>query len=201
MLPLVVIVAYSGMRREEVASLRAEDALGDALIVREGKTEAAAGRVPLRPVLAPFVAQIKEKREGRTFDSGPAYGRRGWERGHAIGKRFATLKSRLGFKDPALNFHTLRNAFMQHMETAEVPVSTTKLIVGHKRMDITYGTWLRPNVKVLQEAVAKVTFGPLDALVSDLAGRVYGDTEDAQEVSPRLARIARSNHVANARIK
>lgn len=61
---MIVIAAYTGMRREEDAGLRAEDALSDALIVREGKTEAAARRVPLHPVLAPFVTRLKEHAKG-----------------------------------------------------------------------------------------------------------------------------------------
>ena len=34
---------------------------------------------------------------------------------------------------------TVRNTFTEAMEAAEVPESTTKLIIGHKRPSLTYG--------------------------------------------------------------
>jgi integrase len=173
LLPMIVIAAYAGLRREEVALLRTEDVHSDALVVREGKSEAAVRRVPLHPVLRPFVARLKEQATDAYLIPGLLTGGADARRGHAIGKRFATFKASLGFKDESLNFHTLRNSFAQRMENAEVPVSTTKLVIGHKREDITYGTYSPgPMFKVLQDAVAKVTFGALDAHVSGLAGSV-----------------------------
>lgn len=91
------------------------------------------------------------------------------EGSHRQAVRYPQIPAR--FKDPSLNFHTLRNAFMQRMENAETPVSTTKLIVGHKRSDITYGTSSPgPMFEVLTKAVAKITYGALDAHVKTLSG-------------------------------
>jgi integrase len=175
LLPMVALAAYTGMRREEVASLRVEDATEDgALIVREGKSAAALRRVPVHPALQPLVKSLRDSSRDGYMIPGLLTGGMDAKRAHYAGKRFSKLKEKLGFTDPALVFHTLRNAFMQRAEEGGVPESTTKLIVGHSRQgDITYGLY-SPGVKfeALREAVGKVTYGAADGLVRELAGRV-----------------------------
>lgn len=175
LLPMVALAAYTGMRREEVASLRVEDATEDgALIVREGKSAAAVRRVPVHAALAPLVASLRDTSKDGYLIPGLLTGGMDEKRAHYAGKRFSKLKEKLGFTDSALVFHTLRNAFMQRAEEGGVPESTTKLIVGHSRQgDITYGLY-SPGVKfeALREAVGKVTFGGADGFVRALAGQV-----------------------------
>jgi integrase len=187
--PMAVIAAYTGMRREEVARLRVEDVAEDAaLIVREGKSAAAVRRVPVHPALRPLIARLKDMSKDTYLIPGLLTGGFDDKRAHYVGKRFSELKKTLGFTDSALKFHTLRNAFMQRCEEGEVPESTTKLIVGHSRQaDITYGLY-SPGVKfdALTKAVAKVTYGDVDALVKRLAKTV--------EVTKKSTRRPRAAH-------
>jgi len=173
--PMVVIAAYTGMRREEVARLRVEDVTeDDAFVIREGKSAAAVRRVPIHRALRPLIERLKETSRDGYLIPGLLTGGFDDKRAHYVGKRFSELKETLGFTDKALKFHTLRNAFMQRCEEGEVPESTTKLIVGHSRQaDITYGLY-SPGVKfdALTKAVAKVTFGDVDSLVKRFAKSV-----------------------------
>lgn len=63
-------------------------------------------------------------------------------------------------------FHSLRGTFIQSLEQAGVPRDTAKLIVGHKRRDLTYGTYSHGVThKTLADAVWKVSHGKkVDAL-------------------------------------
>lgn len=168
LLPMVAIAAYTGMRREEIASLRVEDVTEDgALLVREGKSEAAVRRVPMHPVILPLVKSLQDTSTDGFLVPGLLTGGTDKRRGHYAGKRFTHVKGKLGFTDPALVFHTLRNAFMQRAEEGGVPESTTKLIVGHSRRgNITYGLY-SPGLKfeALSDAVGKVTYGAADDYV------------------------------------
>lgn len=188
LLPMVALAAYTGMRREEVASLRVEDAAEDgALIVREGKSAAARRRVPVHPALQPLVRCLRDSSRDGYLIPGLLTGGADGKRAHYVGKRFSKVKEKLGFTDPALVFHTLRNAFMQRAEEGGVPESTTKLIVGHSRQgDITYGLY-SPGVKfeALRDAVKKVTFGGADEFVGKLAGEVKVTKKSVRR--PRVA--------------
>ncbi len=69
-----------------------------------------------------------------------------------------------------LDAHGLRRSFIQRCEDAGVPSSTTKLLVGHARGDLTYGLYSTgPEWDRLVEAVGRVTYGEdVEALVKDL---------------------------------
>jgi integrase len=172
---MVLISAYSGMRREEIGALRVDDVHDDdAFAVTEGKTRAAVRRVPIHPVIKSLVARLKRDSKDGFLIPGLLTGGPDNRRSHYVGKRFTPLRRKLGFEDGALNFHTLRNAFMQRCEDKEVPESTTKLLVGHSRKkQITYGTYSPgPNFEVLRKAAAKVTFGEVDALAKAIGSKV-----------------------------
>lgn len=183
LLPMTAIAAYSGMRREEVAQLKTSDIAKDgAFIIREGKSAAAVRRVPVHPVIRPLVAElVKSSRDGFLIP-GLLTGGADAKRAHYIGKRFTELKRKLGFKDSALVFHTLRNAFAQRCEEAGVPESTTKLIVGHSRQDsLTYGRY-SPGVQfdALRDAVVQVTFGKVDRFAKALKGKAVVTMKSAR---------------------
>jgi site-specific recombinase XerD len=170
---MTVIAAYSGMRREEVATLRAVDCLNGCMKVTEGKTAAAVRVVPVHPAIAPLVSQLAKKSSDGFLVPGLLTGGPDAKRSHYIGKRFSDAIRKLGFDDPALNFHTTRNSFMQRCEEAGVPESTVKLLVGHARQSLTFGTY-SPGVQLdtLRQAVRKVSYGKLDALVKKLGRKV-----------------------------
>lgn len=171
LLPMAMLAAYTGMRREEVAMLRAEDVHeDDALGVTEGKTRAALRRVPIHPAIKSLVARLKGNTHDGYLIPGLLTGGPDEKRSHYVGKRFTEIRKGLGITDEALNFHTLRNAFMQRCEDAEVPESTVKLLVGHSRAnEMTYGRYSPgPKFEVMRKALLKVTYGEVDALVRRL---------------------------------
>jgi integrase len=178
LLPLTAIATYTGMRREEVASLRTEDVENDALTVREGKTKAALRRVPIHNALRPLITQLVNNSRDGYLIPGLLTGGSDAKRSHYLGKRFGGLIRDTGFNDPALVFHTLRNAFLQRCEEGLVPESTAKLLVGHSRKkSLTYGDaggGYSPGVQLetLRKEIAKVTFGQLDGYLQEISGRV-----------------------------
>ena len=53
-----------------------------------------------------------------------------------VAKAFGRYTTMLGLGEDRQVFHALRNTFTEAMEAAEVPESTTKLIIGHKRASL-----------------------------------------------------------------
>jgi integrase len=178
LLPLTAIATYTGMRREEVALLQAGDVENGALTVREGKTKAALRRVPIHTALRPLITQLASKSRDGYLIPGLLTGGSDAKRSHYLGKRFSGLIRDIGFDDPALVFHTLRNAFIQRCEEGGVPESSAKLLVGHSRAkSLTYGDaggGYSPGVQLetLRKEIAKVTFGALDGYLKEISSNV-----------------------------
>jgi len=171
--PMVAIAAYSGMRREEVANLRIEDIKGDSWSIRAGKTQAAVRTLPIHPTLRPLAKSLAASSDDGYLIPGLLPGGTDDKRGHLVGKRFTQLRQAAGITDPAVNFHTLRNAFLQRCEEGEVPQSTAKLLAGHKRTDLTYGGYSPgASLPMLEKAIRKVTYGSVDDLVRSKGGHV-----------------------------
>lgn len=171
--PLAAIAAYSGMRLDEIAALRTADCADGALVVREGKSQAALRSVPVHPALAPLIEQLRATSPDTYLIPHLLRSGQDAKRSKLEGKRFATALDSLGLSDPGLVFHTLRNTFMQRCEEAGVAEKTTQLIVGHKRTSTTYGTYSKgPSFAKLQAAVALVTYGAADEYLKGTAGDV-----------------------------
>ena len=159
--PLVAIGAYSGMRREEVAALKASDIDGQFFRITQGKTAAAVRRVPIHPAIAPMVASLSAKPDKAGFlIPGLLTSGKDDKRGVLIGKRFGVALKSAGLARIGLDFHAFRYTVITQMEGAGVPESTIRLIVGHSRQGVTFGTYSAgvPD-KVLTEALAHVTYG------------------------------------------
>jgi site-specific recombinase XerD len=188
---LSVLEIYTGARREEVCQFRTEHVQGDALIIGEGKTSAAVRTVPIHPVIRPLVARLAKQTNDGFLIPGLLTGGADDKRGHYIGKRFGHHIRSVGFTDKALVGHTLRNSFIHRCEQAGIPETTAKLLVGHSRKSsLTYGDksgGYSPglNTPELAKAVAKVTFGPLDAYVKGAAGKVKVDANKSHRRSER----------------
>lgn len=177
LLPLTITAMYTGMRREEVACLRTEDVKQGALTVTAAKSRAARRTVPIHPALQPTIDALLANATDGHLIPGLLPGGTDAKRGHMVGKRFSGLIRSIGFDDPALVFHTLRNAFIQRCEEGGVPESSARLLVGHSRgASLTYGdAGYRPGVQLetLRKEIAKVSYGkPLDDLVRSLGGNV-----------------------------
>jgi hypothetical protein len=82
-------------------------------------------------------------------------------------------------------FHALRNTFTEAMEAAEVPESTTKLLIGHKRASLTYGHYSKGERVKLRKTIEKLKYAPevMRLIRGQRATRVR---------NPRRSRAARS---------
>jgi integrase len=170
---MVAISAYSGMRREEVARLRVVDVDGNSWRVTEGKSQAAVRTVPMHPVLRPLVKSLITSTDDGFLIPGLLSGGADEKRGHMVGKRFTQVRQRLGITDEALNFHTLRNAFLQRCEEAGVPQASAKQLAGHKRTDLTYGRYSPgTSLDALEAEIRKVSYGAVDKLVKSTGSKV-----------------------------
>ena len=170
---MVAIAAYSGMRREEIAGLRVEDVVDSTWTVTAGKTRSAVRTVPIHPVLRPLVKSLATSSDDGFLIPGLLSGGADDKRGHMVGKRFTQLRHDLGITDEALNFHTLRNAFLQRCEEGGVPQATAKQLAGHKRTDLTYGGYSPGgSAQLLDKAIRKVTYGDVDGLVTRTGSHV-----------------------------
>ncbi len=166
---LATIGLYTGMRLDEIAETRVEDIHADHIHIPGGKTSSAIRDVPLHAVIRPLVQRLKKTSTDEYLFPGLKPGGRDKKRSHYPSKRFGARIREIGIKDPALVFHSLRNTFIQGLEQSGTPRDTAKLIVGHKRQDLTYGTYSHGVTrKALADAVRKVSHGKVDALVRKL---------------------------------
>jgi integrase len=156
------IGAYSGMRLNEVCSLRVSD-----VIRRDGvtcfnitgaKTEAGDRVVPVHSKLlqAGLLAYVEGlPRDGLLFPTltpgGPDQ-KLSWR----ISPEFTRLRRRLGIDRDRVSFHSLRKSFTTKLERAHVPPTEAAQLLGHERgfTFTTYSGGLRPRrLKELVELV------------------------------------------------
>jgi integrase len=171
MLPMACISAYSGMRLEEIASVKLEHLAKDAIRVMEGKNPNSVRYVPLHPVIRPMVARLKETSRDEYLTSGLLPGGADGKRSHYVSKRFGYWLRSNGFTDETLTFHSFRRSFAQRCEHAKIAESTAKLLMGHARQSLTFGLYSPgPEFPVLLKELRKVTYGAsVDVLVEKLA--------------------------------
>lgn len=145
---MVLIGMYTGMRIDEIASLRKEDCEGDVFTIRNGKTAAAIRTVPIHPKLKPLVKKLlKESTDDYLIPEltpGGPDNKRSWQ----IQKAFGRMKTNLGFP-PELVFHSLRKSLISKLHEVGVPLMLAKTIVGHKLNDLTYGHY--SDAELLEE--------------------------------------------------
>lgn len=147
------IAALSGLRLAELVTLWVEecpiDESGQGYFdIRQGKTAAAARRVPMHPDI---IEIVKRRKQGK--------GPEDWlfhelsdqkNAGDIFGKRFATYRKKLkvddvrpGQRRSLVNFHSFRRWFVTQAEQAGIPESTISSVVGHEegRKSITLGVY------------------------------------------------------------
>lgn len=159
MWPLVALGAFTGARREDLCSLRAQDAVDGVLIIRQGKTAAAVRRIPVHAVVRSMVDQLVEASSDGYLLPGLLTGGSDDKRGHYIGKRFSYAKAKAGVTDPRVVFHSFRNSVLTQMEAAGVPLRVRQQIVGHERAGVTERYTNPADDARLAEAIAHVTYG------------------------------------------
>src|SRR5262249_39087529 len=81
--------------------------------------------------------------------------KRSWYVSKALGR----FRAQVGIAGRLQDFHALRNTFIEAMEGAEVPESTVKLLVGHKRASLTFGHYSKGERVALRKAIDRLSYG------------------------------------------
>lgn len=126
---IVALLALTGARRTEIASLTVDDIEGDWIQIRRGKTSNAVRRVPLADCLKAGMRDVAEhaKEDGRLFSIRP----------DAVTIHFKAYRDALGLTDPKTVLHSLRHSFVSLASAAGCPKHHIKAVVGHSKSDVT----------------------------------------------------------------
>ncbi|STV40312.1 phage integrase family site-specific recombinase [Klebsiella pneumoniae] len=137
---LTAIGAYSGMRLNEICTLR-ESSIKNiegvlCFEITEGKTKSAARIVPVHSKIIPLVKSLlKTTHSGFLFYHASITDRADGKRSTWHTQQFTRAK-RKALGEPAAErkvFHSLRHAFVQQLDRAQVPEDRIALLVGHER--------------------------------------------------------------------
>ncbi|EEW0682981.1 site-specific integrase [Escherichia coli] len=137
---VTAIGAYSGMRINEICTLRESSikTIEGVLCfeITEGKTKSAARIVPVHSKLIPLVKSLlKTTHSGFLFYHASVTDRADGKRSTWHTQQFTRAK-RKALGEPAAErkvFHSLRHAFVQQLDRAQVPEDRIALLVGHER--------------------------------------------------------------------
>ena len=107
-----------------------------------------------------------------------------------VSKAFGRYRRQLGLTQPLEDFHALRNTFIETMEGAEVPESTVKLLVGHKRESMTFGHYSKGRRVALRDSVNRLSYPEeVMALIQERpASTLIGDISRPRLVAKRTGR-------------
>lgn len=144
------ISALSGMRLAEIITLWVEECPLDQdgigfFNIQQGKTSAAARKVPIHPDLVDIVRRRSQGKKPQDWLFHELENER--DPGDIFGKRFAKYREKLGVDDKRagrrrslVNFHSFRRWFVTEAERAGQPESTISQVVGHEegRKSITF---------------------------------------------------------------
>ncbi|MCK2476032.1 site-specific integrase [Escherichia coli] len=137
---VTAIGAYSGMRINEICTLRESSIKTMEGIlcfeITEGKTKSAARIVPVHSKIIPLVKSLlKTTHSGFLFYHASITDRADGKRSTWHTQQFTRAK-RKALGEPAAErkvFHSLRHAFVQQLDRAQVPEDRIALLVGHER--------------------------------------------------------------------
>lgn len=137
---VTAIGAYSGMRINEICTLRESSikTIEGVLCfeITEGKTKSAARIVPVHSKIIPLVKSLlKTTHSGFLFYHASITDRADGKRSTWRTQQFTRAKRKV-LGEPAAErkvFHSLRHAFVQQLDRAQVPEDRIALLVGHER--------------------------------------------------------------------
>ena len=184
---LVRLALVTGARLDELCSLKVDDARertdGWWISVRQGKSKAAVRDIPIHDAAAHVLAKRCKSADGYVFTGlipGGPDNKRSWN----VSKAFGHYTRSLQLGDEQRTFHEIRNTFIEAMEAAEVPESTTKLIVGHARNSMTYGRYSKGQRVQVREAINKLQYA---APVMRLIPQIHkGGTRTQQQTKEKV---------------
>jgi integrase len=126
--------------------------------IEDDKTEAGTRIVPLHSAASALIDRRLKDNDEYLFaglDTAGPDDKRSWN----VGKAFRYHRRKAGVVEKGQDFHAFRNTFIACMEGHEVPESTVKLLVGHKRESMTYGHYSKGERVKLREAIEQLDYG------------------------------------------
>ena len=158
---LIKLALVTGARLDELCALKVDHTHkredGWWVTVTAGKSEAAVRDIPVHDA-ATHVLEGRRKRTKEFIFDGLVAGGPDKKRSWNVSKAFGHYTRGLDLGEARHTFHELRNTFIEAMEAAEVPESTTKLVVGHARASMTYGRYSKGQRVQLREAINKLSY-------------------------------------------
>jgi integrase len=160
MWPLVILMAYTGARREELCSMRVANVTESAMFNPRGKSPSARRLIPIHPVIGPLVKRLTEISTDDFLIPGLLTTGKDNKRGILIGKRLATTIRDAGIKDESLVAHGFRHSVETQLEAAGVSLRMRQQILGHKSKTITEAHYTDPaSIERKAEAIKVVSYG------------------------------------------
>lgn len=154
------IALFTGMRLNEIAETVISDVHLDYIYIPEGKTESAVRKVPLHPIIKPFVKYLKDNTSDEYLIEGLKRGGEDNKRGHYFSKYFTKKRQRAGVSREGVVFHSLRNTFITACENAGMLKNFVHQIVGHADNSESFDTYSGGvKLKVLLKEMSRVSFG------------------------------------------
>lgn len=146
----VLILIYTGMRISELLKMTTDNIhLEERYMIGGSKTEAGRDRIiPIHEAIVPLMeAQLgRAKNFLRNSKGNPLT--------YLTAKRnFDTLMENLGMEH---NPHDTRKTGISLMHSAEIPMETIKIIVGHATQDVTEKIYLRKNISELVKQINRI---------------------------------------------
>ena len=159
LLDLIEIGAYTGMRIEEICSLKIDDVdikVGS-IKVTDSKTISGIREVPIHSKLKTKIKKLIRNSEDGYLISGLTLNKY-QDRSNAIGKRFGRLKTGLGFERLKV-FHSIRKTVSTTFENNEVLENIVADIIGHDKPRMTYGTYSSgTNIKIKKQKIELLNY-------------------------------------------
>lgn len=154
---LIAIGAHTGMRLEEICSLKVSDVTDEAISVKASKTDAGVRDVPIHSKIKSLIKRLKDNSKDGYILSGLSFNKYG-DRSNAIGKSFGKLKTKLGHGGDKV-FHSLRHSFVTHLANAHVLQQHIADLVGHEKKEVTGQTYMHTSpLAVKREAIEKLRY-------------------------------------------
>jgi integrase len=165
-LPLVAL--FTGARREDIGGLRAQDVATvdgvNVLFVQHGKTKDARRKIPVHPTLQAlglldYAAAVQSSGETSLFPSDRKKG----GKGASAGDLFTDHLKALGMQDGRKVFHSFRATVISQLVTLEAHPEHSRVIVGHKGLDIHSGVYSRGiGLQAVADTLARLSYPCLD---------------------------------------
>lgn len=162
---------YTGMRIEEICSLKAIDVVDiediECISIKDAKTSKGNRKVPIHSHLLPLIDSLLEAARGNAEEipkdayliSGLTLNKYG-DRSNAVGKRFGRLKTTLGF-DSKKVFHSVRHCVVTQLDRAGYRETSIADLVGHENASQTSRYSEGQEVKELKKMIESITYPSL----------------------------------------